>query len=114
MLSLYYQGQKWIIYLNCNSVWFSKIWLNLLANVHIYQQLLPCFFHVTPYNLRAAYFLTGHLICAVTATLLNFVRMFRKAHDENCKQAELEKKKVQKEVDMEKAKGINLTKKSGK
>ncbi|KAF7134492.1 hypothetical protein RHSIM_Rhsim08G0150800 [Rhododendron simsii] len=50
----------------------------------------------------------------VTATLLNFVRMFRKAHDENCKQAELEKKKVQKEADMEKAKGINLTKKSGK
>lgn len=50
----------------------------------------------------------------VTATLLNFVRMFRKAHDENCKQAELEKKKAQKEVEMEKAKGINLTKKGVK
>lgn len=50
----------------------------------------------------------------VTATLLNFVRMFRKAHDENCKQAELEKKKAQKEAEMEKAKGINLTKKSEK
>ncbi|XP_028067158.1 formin-like protein 18 [Camellia sinensis] len=49
----------------------------------------------------------------VTVTLLNFVRLFRKAHDENCKQAELEKKKAQKEVEMEKAKGINLTKKSG-
>lgn len=50
----------------------------------------------------------------VTATLLNFVRMFRKAHEENCKQAELEKKKAQKEADMEKAKGVNLTKKNEK
>lgn len=51
---------------------------------------------------------------AVTQTLLNFVRLFRKAHEENFKQAELEKKKAQKEVEMEKAKGINLTKKGGK
>ncbi|GFZ07721.1 actin binding protein [Actinidia rufa] len=49
----------------------------------------------------------------VTVTLLNFVRLFRKAHEENCKQAELEKKKAQKDVEMENAKGINLTK-SGK
>ncbi|MCD7455601.1 hypothetical protein HAX54_028766 [Datura stramonium] len=47
----------------------------------------------------------------VTATLLNFVRLFRKAHEENLKQAELERKKVQKEAEMENAKGINLTKK---
>lgn len=53
------------------------------------------------------------LIYAVTATLLNFVR-FKKAHKENCKHAELEKKKAQKEIEMEKAKGINLTKKGGK
>ncbi|CAI9297740.1 unnamed protein product [Lactuca saligna] len=33
----------------------------------------------------------------VTQTLLNFVRLFRKAHEENYKQAELEKKKAQKE-----------------
>ncbi|KAM7471438.1 hypothetical protein LguiA_009621 [Lonicera macranthoides] len=50
----------------------------------------------------------------VTATLLNFVMAFRKAHEENCKQAELEKKKAEKEVEMENAKGINLTKKDGK
>ncbi|OVA13407.1 Tensin phosphatase [Macleaya cordata] len=50
----------------------------------------------------------------VTATLLNFVRLFRKAHEENCKQAELEKKKALKEAEMEKAKGVNLTKKSAK
>ena len=42
------------------------------------------------------------------------MRLFRKAHEENLKQAELEKKKAQKEVEMEKAKGINLTKKDGK
>ncbi|KAM7477150.1 hypothetical protein LguiB_024393 [Lonicera macranthoides] len=33
----------------------------------------------------------------VVSTLLNFVRMFNKAHDENCKQLELEKKKAAKE-----------------
>lgn len=51
---------------------------------------------------------------AVTATLLNFVRLFRKAHEENCKQAELDKKKAEKEAEMEKAKGIDSTSKSGK
>lgn len=50
----------------------------------------------------------------VTATLLNFIRLFRKAHDENCKQAELERKKAEKEAEMDKAKGINLTKKAAK
>ena len=54
------------------------------------------------------------LLNAVTATLLNFVRLFRKAHEENVKQAELEKKKAGKEAEMEKAKGINLTKKGAK
>lgn len=53
------------------------------------------------------------IICAVAATLLNFVRLFCKAHEENKKQAELEKKKVQKEAEMEKAKGINLKTKKG-
>ncbi|KAK9054460.1 hypothetical protein SSX86_025538 [Deinandra increscens subsp. villosa] len=46
----------------------------------------------------------------VTQTLLIFVRLFRKAHEENYKQAELEKKKAQKEVEMEKAKGTNYNK----
>ncbi|GAB4860806.1 Formin-like protein 20 [Ancistrocladus abbreviatus] len=41
----------------------------------------------------------------VTATLLNFVRMFQKAHEDNCKQAELDKKKAEKEAEAEKAKG---------
>jgi len=40
--------------------------------------------------------------------------LFRKAHEENIKQAELEKKKAEKEAEMEKAKGINLTKKGAK
>ncbi|VFQ82125.1 unnamed protein product [Cuscuta campestris] len=43
----------------------------------------------------------------VTATLLNFVRLFRKAHEENLKQAELERKKAQKEAEMENAKNMN-------
>ncbi|KAI3498438.1 hypothetical protein L1887_34213 [Cichorium endivia] len=52
-------------------------------------------------------------MCLSTQTLLNFVRLFRKCHEENLKQAELERKKAEKEVEMEKTKGINLTKKVG-
>ncbi|CAL0307194.1 unnamed protein product [Lupinus luteus] len=48
----------------------------------------------------------------VTVTLLNFVRLFRKAHEDNCKLTELEKKKAKNEANMEKAKG--KTKKSAK
>lgn len=47
---------------------------------------------------------------AVVSTLLNFVRIFRKAHDENRKQAELEKKKAQKEAETEKSKEANIAK----
>ncbi|XWS72750.1 hypothetical protein CRYUN_Cryun02cG0067700 [Craigia yunnanensis] len=39
----------------------------------------------------------------VVSTLLNFVRMFVRAHEENCKQLELEKKKAQ-EAESEKLK----------
>lgn len=53
-------------------------------------------------------------ITAVTVTLLNFVRLFKKAHEENCKQAELDRKKAEKEAEMEKAKGVNLAKKATK
>ncbi|KAJ0235300.1 Formin-like protein [Hirschfeldia incana] len=50
----------------------------------------------------------------VTATLLNFIRLFKKAHEENIKQEELEKKKAAKEAEMEKekAKEASLTKTS--
>uniref|UniRef100_A0A1D1ZC80 Formin-like protein n=2 Tax=Anthurium amnicola TaxID=1678845 RepID=A0A1D1ZC80_9ARAE len=47
----------------------------------------------------------------VVATLLNFVRMFRKAHEENCKQAELERKKAQKEEEMARSKAENPSRK---
>ncbi|PIN04850.1 Rho GTPase effector BNI1 [Handroanthus impetiginosus] len=40
----------------------------------------------------------------VVSTLLNFVRMFQRAHLENCKQLEFEKKKAEKEAENEKAK----------
>ncbi|XP_077223911.1 actin binding protein isoform X2 [Tasmannia lanceolata] len=48
----------------------------------------------------------------VVATLLNFVRMFRQAHEENCRQAELERKKAQKEAEKEMAKPSNPTRKN--
>ncbi|XP_043695174.1 formin-like protein 18 [Telopea speciosissima] len=40
----------------------------------------------------------------VVSTLLNFVRMFGRAHEENCKQIELDKKRAQKEAENEKMK----------
>ncbi|XP_058114083.1 formin-like protein 18 isoform X3 [Magnolia sinica] len=40
----------------------------------------------------------------VASTLLNFVKLFRRAHEENCKQLELEKKRAQKEAEVEKMK----------
>ncbi|MED6216970.1 hypothetical protein PIB30_013185 [Stylosanthes scabra] len=40
----------------------------------------------------------------VVSTLLNFVRMFVKAHEENCKQMEFDKKKAEKEAENEKLK----------
>lgn len=40
----------------------------------------------------------------VVSTLLNFVRLFKKSHEENCKQIELERKKAEKESALEKSK----------
>uniref|UniRef100_A0A5B7C9Y0 Formin-like protein n=1 Tax=Davidia involucrata TaxID=16924 RepID=A0A5B7C9Y0_DAVIN len=40
----------------------------------------------------------------VTSTLVNFVRMFNRAHEENCKQLELERKKAEKDAESEKLK----------
>lgn len=48
----------------------------------------------------------------VVSTLLNFVRMFNKAHEENCKQLELEKKKAEREAESEKLNA--LQKESGR
>ncbi|XVF89399.1 hypothetical protein PTKIN_Ptkin19aG0127100 [Pterospermum kingtungense] len=48
----------------------------------------------------------------VVSTLLNFVRMFIRAHEENCKQLELEKKKAQKEAENEKLKITTAAKES--
>lgn len=56
------------------------------------------------------------MIAAVIATLLEFIKVFKKAHEENIKQVELEKKKKKaaQEAEMEKAKrekgkGVSLT-----
>jgi formin 2 len=47
------------------------------------------------------------------STLLTFVTMFRKAHEENVKQADLEKKKAQKEAaEAEKSKSAQLASKN--
>lgn len=46
------------------------------------------------------------------STLLTFVTTFRKAHEENLKQAELEKKKAEKEAEAERAKSAQLTSKN--
>ena len=43
-------------------------------------------------------------MCTVVSTLLSFVRTFERAHAENVKQMELEKKRAQTEAEKEKAK----------
>ena len=45
---------------------------------------------------------TFYLHSVVVSTLLNFVRMFVRAHDENKKQLEMEKKKAEKDAQNEK------------
>ena len=40
-------------------------------------------------------------------TLLNFIGLFRKCHEDNCKQEEADKKKAEKEAEMEKTKAAN-------
>ena len=50
------------------------------------------------------------MIVAVTATLLNFIRLFKKAHEENVKQVELEKMEAAKEARMKMAKGAGCNK----
>lgn len=47
-----------------------------------------------------------HLVnlLAVVSTLLNFVKMFKHAHEENNRQVDLEKKKAQREAENEKVK----------
>ncbi|CAI9268883.1 unnamed protein product [Lactuca saligna] len=43
----------------------------------------------------------------VIERLVKFVRVFRKAHEENCKQDEMEKKKAQKEFEWRFSNGVN-------
>ncbi|CAH8312783.1 unnamed protein product [Eruca vesicaria subsp. sativa] len=62
-------------------------------------------------DLLARYFGEDPTSCPfeqVTATLLDFIRLFKKAHDENVKQADLEKKKHDNEAKMEKGKRRQL------
>ncbi|CAH9145914.1 unnamed protein product [Cuscuta epithymum] len=49
----------------------------------------------------------------VVSTLLNFVRMFKKAHEENCKQLEFERKKAEKEAGNDNSKLNSSNKHSG-
>ncbi|KAF5195167.1 Formin-like protein [Thalictrum thalictroides] len=63
----------------------------------------------------ALYFGEDPLRCPfeqVVSTLLNFVRMFGKAHEDNCKQLELERKRAQKEAENEKTKNCAPPKES--
>lgn len=47
---------------------------------------------------------------AVISTLSTFAQLFRRAHQENCKEAELQKKKAQKEAELEKSKSSKTIK----
>ena len=57
--------------------------------------------------------LTSFGMCtAVVSTLLNFVRLFVRAHEENCKQIEVDKKKAQKEAENENMKSSTVKRES--
>ena len=49
---------------------------------------------------------------AVVTTLVNFMTMFRRVHSENCKLAEFERKKAEKETERERMKVSPLKKES--
>lgn len=49
---------------------------------------------------------------AVVTTLVNFMTIFKRVHQENCKQAEFERKKAEKEAEREKMKVSPLKKES--
>ncbi|XP_052622510.1 putative formin-like protein 15b [Lactuca sativa] len=58
----------------------------------------------------ALYFGEDHAYCSfeqVIERLVKFVRVLRKAHEENCKKAEMEKKKAQKESEWRFSNGVN-------
>jgi hypothetical protein len=61
---------------------------------------------------NTSFLIYGDYHLAVITTLLTFVTTFRKAHEENLKQAELEKKKAEKEAAAEKSKSAQLTSKN--
>jgi len=65
-----------------------------------------------PVSISSVVLLIPHPYSAVISTLLTFVTTFRKAHEENLKQAELEKKKAEKDAEAEKAKSAQLTSKN--
>ncbi|KAL0888360.1 hypothetical protein Bca101_012343 [Brassica carinata] len=76
---------------------------SIYSDVGKNADLLSCYFGENPKNCTFE---------QVTATLLSFIRLFKKAHEENIKQVELEKKKATKEAEMEKAKGVKSRKKA--
>lgn len=82
----------------------TRLWMSLTLNLLIYyilQYNLKCFnfrndriLTFVP-KLGISNFITPFTnIAAVLSTLQNFVRMFNKAHQENCEQTEQEMKKL--------------------
>lgn len=88
---------------------FCKILKEFLAFAESEVRSLACLYSCVGRNADALalYFGEDPARCPfeqVVTTLLNFVRMFVRAHDENLKQLELEKKKAEKEAQIEKPK----------
>lgn len=57
-----------------------------------------------PFSSGCIFFIYLGMISAVVSTLVNFVRMFVRSHEENCKQLEFEKKRAIKESEKEQSK----------
>ncbi|KAG7608475.1 Formin FH2 domain [Arabidopsis suecica] len=85
---------------------FRKLLKEFISNAETQVATVMALYYPARGNAEALahYFGYHYPFEQVTATLLSFIRLFKKAHEENVKQADLEKKKAAKEAEMEKTK----------
>ncbi|KAF3567247.1 hypothetical protein DY000_02019510 [Brassica cretica] len=95
---------------------FQKLLKELVSKAETEVAYVSSLYSVVGENVDALVYYVGEnpIHCPfeqVTADLLNFVSLFKKAHEENVKQAELEKKEAAEDKKLKKGKGLSLTRK---
>nr|VDD20506.1 unnamed protein product [Brassica rapa] len=95
---------------------FHKLLKELVSKAETEVASVSSLYSVVGENVDALVYYVGEnpIHCPfeqVTANLVNFVRLFKKAHEENVKQADLEKKEAAKDKKVKKGTGLSLTRK---